>query len=321
MAYASLPPRQLILMPLLLLFLPLAMAACGVSSEQPGTPAAPTSALPRMASVSVPTGAVPPMATRSGTAGLQATATVIAPAAVTSSPTAVATPGYRVIASYPHDPAAFTQGLVVIDGTLYEGTGLEGASTLRRVELDTGKVLQSVSLPVTMFGEGVAVLGERIYQLTWQSGVCFVYDRVSFEVVEQLTYSGEGWGLTTDGARLIMSDGSSTLTFRDPATFAELGRVEVLDAGVPVEELNELEYIDGEVWANVWKTDRIARIDPATGEVIAWVDLTGLRPASVKDDSSAVLNGIAWDAEAGRLFVTGKLWPTLFEIAITTADH
>lgn len=225
--------------------------------------------------------------------------------------------GYRVVAEYPHDPDAYTQGLVMVDGVLYEGTGLEGRSSLRRVDLKTGEVLQSQALDDEHFGEGVAVYGDRIYQLTWQTGTCFVYDRETFELEETFSYETEGWGLTTDGERLIMSDGSSTLVFRDPETFEEVGHVDVRDGGAPVNYLNELEYVNGEVWANVYQTDRIVRIDPESGQVTGWIDLTGLlEPEDFPAQGVDVLNGIALDPATGRIFVTGKLWPTLFEIEL-----
>jgi len=221
--------------------------------------------------------------------------------------------GYRVVATYPHDDEAFTQGLVFDGGDLYEGTGLEGRSTLRRVDLATGEVLQTRGLAPEHFGEGVAVVGDRVYQLTLETGTCFVYDRETFAVLETYTYPGAGWGLASDGERLVMSDGSDRLVFRDPATFAALGHVDVRDGGVAVSNLNELEAVDGEIWANVWLTDRIARIDPATGRVTGWIDLAGL--LSPEEAGTAdVLNGIAHDPATGRLFVTGKRWPTLFEI-------
>jgi glutamine cyclotransferase len=232
-------------------------------------------------------------------------------------PPTAAVSGYRVLAAYPHDPNAYTQGLVFIDGVIYEGTGLRGKSELRRVDLETGTVVQAHALDDDLFGEGVVVLGDRIYQITWQSGIAFVYDRETFELIETFGYGGEGWGLTTDGARMIMSDGSDRLFLRDPETFEVVDTVAVRDAGLPVSNLNELEYIDGEVWANVYQTDWIVRIDPATGEVIGWVDMRGLRPADdPRWENVDVLNGIAWDADAGRLFVTGKDWPELYEIEI-----
>ncbi len=203
------------------------------------------------------------------------------------------------------------------DGVLYEGTGLNGESSLRRVELETGEVLQQVDLAEEHFGEGIVVVGERIYQITWQSQLAFVYDRETFEVIDTHTYPTEGWGLTSDGERLIMSDGSNRLFFRDPETFAEIRHVDVLDAGEPVTRLNELEWVNGEVWANVWQTDRIVRIDPATGAVLAWIDLTGLlQPEDQAGADVDVLNGIAVDEGTGRIYVTGKLWPVLYEIEL-----
>jgi glutamine cyclotransferase len=225
--------------------------------------------------------------------------------------------GYHVVASYPHDPEAFTQGLAYVDGTLYEGTGLAGASSIRRVDLETGEVLQVRALAASHFGEGIAVVGGRLFQLTWRNRVCFAYDPATFDLLQTFAYQGEGWGLASDGSRLIMSDGTSRLTFRDPATFAELGGVAVRDGDAAVADLNELEWVAGEIWANVWRTDRIARIDPATGRVRGWVDLTGLLPEADREGRRVdVLNGIAFDAATGRLFVTGKLWPKLFEIAL-----
>ena len=223
--------------------------------------------------------------------------------------------GYRVVNEYPHDRDAFTQGLVYADGVLYEGTGLYGESTLRRVDLESGEVLQSRALDPEYFGEGIALLGDRIYQLTWKTQTAFVYDRESFEPLGTFTYPTEGWGLTTDGGRLIMSDGTSRLVFRDPDTFAEIGGVEVRDGDQPIPYLNELEYVDGEVWANVWQSDVIARIDPATGRVNGWINLAGLLERGARQ--ADVLNGIAHDPATGRIFVTGKLWPRLFEIELT----
>jgi glutamine cyclotransferase len=242
---------------------------------------------------------------------------------VAGSPVATPAPvyDYRVIEEFPHDPNAFTQGLVYLEGVLYEGTGRHGQSTLRRVELESGEVTQSVELDSDFFGEGIAVVGDRVYQLTWQEGTCFVYDRETFELLESFSYATEGWGLTTDGDRLIMSDGTSRLYFRDLATFEQIGHVDVRDGDEPVFDLNELEYVDGEIWANVWTTDLIARIDPATGQVIGWIDLTGLLELDEDQAQSVdVLNGIAYDPETGRIFVTGKLWPTLSEIEVV-ADN
>jgi len=223
---------------------------------------------------------------------------------------------YRVVNTYPHDRDAFTQGLVFADGVLYEGTGLRGHSTLRRVELETGDVLQTRELPAQFFGEGVTLYRNRIIQLTWQSNVGFVYDEVSFELLQEFNYPTEGWGITHDGKRLIMSDGTSTLHFLDPETFEEIGRIEVLDRGSPVTRLNELEYVRGEVYANVWQTDLVARIAPQTGQVTGWIDLKGLLGPEDQGEPVDVLNGIAYDADNDRLFVAGKLWPKLFEIEL-----
>ena len=225
--------------------------------------------------------------------------------------------GYRIITEYPHDRHAFTQGLAYVDGEMYEGTGLYGESTLRRDDLKTGEILQAVGLSKEYFGEGIAVLGDHIYQLTWKNGICVVFDRETFEFQEVLTYPTEGWGLTTDGERLIMSDGTNRLFIRDPETFAELDTIDVYDGAHAIWNLNELEVVDGEIWANVWQTDRIARIDPETGQVTGWIDLTGLLSESDRGNHRVdVLNGIAYDPETDRLFVTGKLWPKLFEIEI-----
>jgi len=223
---------------------------------------------------------------------------------------------YRVVRTYPHDPEAFTQGLVYLDGLLYEGTGLNGQSTLRLVELETGEVLQSIDLPDEFFGEGIAIVEDSIFQLTWLSNRGFVYDLWSFDQIGEFTYPTQGWGLTYDGTYLIMSDGSSTLYFCDPETFDQVSFVNVQYRGTPVQHLNELEYIDGLVYANVWQTDRIARIDPSSGELIDWIDLSGLLDTVGNTLPVDVLNGIAYDPYLDRLFVTGKLWPYVFEIEI-----
>ena len=226
--------------------------------------------------------------------------------------------GYTVIRAYPHDREAFTQGLAFDDqGALYESTGQRGESSLRRVELSSGAVLQRHDLPAALFGEGVAVFGGRIIQLTWQAGRAFVYDKASFDLLREFTYRTEGWGLTHDGRRLILSDGTATLFFLHPDTFAETARLTVRDHRGPVIRLNELEYVRGEIFANVWQTDRIARIDPRTGHVTGWIDLTGLLPPSDRRQPVDVLNGIAYDPRTDRLFVTGKWWPKLFEISLT----
>lgn len=239
---------------------------------------------------------------------------------ITSTPAPPTIYTYRIVNIYPHDPNAFTQGLVWDNGVVYEGTGLNrdygGISTLRRVDLETGDVLQMITLPDQYFGEGIVVWEDTIIQLTWRNNVGFVYDKTSFALLREFNYPTEGWGITHDGERLIMSDGSDTLYFWDPQTLAEIGRVAVLDDDGPVVRLNELEYVDGEVWANVWQTDRLARIDPASGRVTGWVDLTGLLNNVALPRPPDVLNGIMVDAENGRLFVTGKFWPALFEIEV-----
>ncbi len=224
--------------------------------------------------------------------------------------------GYRVVNSYPHDPQAYTQGLVYRDGFLYESTGLNSRSSLRKVRLETGEVLQEQRIDSKYFAEGLADWGNRLIQLTWQSNIGFVYELPTFKLLSTFRYAGEGWGLTHDRRRLILSDGTSTLRFIDPSTFREQGRIAVRDGSRPVEQLNELEYVRDEIFANVWHTDRIARISPVSGRVTGWIDLTGLLPKTYQLDSEAVLNGIAYDAERDRLFVTGKLWPRLFEIAL-----
>jgi len=222
---------------------------------------------------------------------------------------------YELVNVYPHDANAFTQGLVFDGGYLYEGTGLYGSSTLRRVDLVTGEVLQLYALPEQYFGEGITITGDRIIQLTWQSNKGFVYDKQSFALLSEFAYPTEGWGITYDGSRLIMSDGTSTLYYMDPDTFEVTGQITVHDIG-PVTNLNELEYINGRVYANVWLTDRIAVINPQSGQVEAWIDLRGLETSTSLDPNN-VLNGIAYDAAGDRLFVTGKLWPHLYEIRLT----
>jgi len=224
----------------------------------------------------------------------------------------------EVIQAFPHDPKAYTQGLTVFNGNLYEGTGWFGESNLRRVDMTSGAILQQVDLPQDIFGEGIAVYGNRIAQLSWRSHLGYVYDRETFDLLGTFNYPTEGWGLTYDGSRLILSDGSDILRFLDPDTFTEVGQISVRAGGRPIRSLNELEFINGAVYANVWQTDRIAIIDPSTGNVCSWLDFTGLNtaPLSSRDD---VLNGIAYDGDAGRLFVTGKRWPTLFEIQVPMA--
>ena len=226
--------------------------------------------------------------------------------------------GYAVVRAYPHDREAFTQGLAFDDqGVLYESTGQRGQSSLRRVELSSGTVLQRRDLPTSLFGEGIAVFGDHIIQLTWQAGRAFVYDKANFALLREFTYRTEGWGLTHDGRRLIMSDGTATLYFLHPDTFAETLRLTVRDHRGPVIRLNELEHVRGEILANIWQTDRIARVDPRTGHVTGWIDLAGLLQPSDRRQPVDVLNGIAYDTRTDRLFVTGKWWPKLFEITLT----
>ncbi|MCC6234876.1 MAG: glutaminyl-peptide cyclotransferase [Verrucomicrobiales bacterium] len=223
---------------------------------------------------------------------------------------------YDVIHVWPHDREAFTQGLVYLDGQFLESTGLYGSSSLRRVELQTGKVLQRVDVPARYFAEGLAVLRGRAYQLTWQGGNGFVYSAATLQFERGFSYPGEGWGLTTDGSELILSDGTAQLRFLDPGTFEERRRVTVRAAGRLVDRLNELEYVKGEVWANVWLSDRVVTLDPATGRVTGVVDFTGLLPSTDRTGAEDVLNGIAYDAVGDRLWVTGKRWPKLFEVRL-----
>lgn len=224
--------------------------------------------------------------------------------------------GYKVVKTYPHDINAFTQGLVFRDGYLFEGTGKNGQSALSKVNLEDASVLKSTPLNRRYFGEGIEILDDKIYQLTWRSNMVFVYDRETFEPVGNHYNATEGWGLAWNGEHLIMSDGTATLQFMNPETFAPERKVEVTLNGNPIIYLNELEYINGEVWANVWQTDFIVRIDPATGNVVSLIDMTGLSQQTQLGSSEAVLNGIAWDEESQRLFVTGKHWANLFEIEL-----
>ena len=223
---------------------------------------------------------------------------------------------YTIVHTYPHDPEAFTQGLVFVDGQLYESTGLNGHSSLRMDDLETGKPQQIQPVPQKYFAEGLTDWKSNLIQLTWTSGVAFVYDRFSFRILRSFHYSGEGWGLTQDGKNLILSDGTAVLRFLNPETFQVTRRITVTDHGKPVKNLNELEYIHGEIYANVWYSNKIARISPQTGKVVSWIDLSSLVASLNLQDSSAVLNGIAYDAQHDRLFVTGKLWPKLFEIKV-----
>ncbi len=223
---------------------------------------------------------------------------------------------YEVVHTWPHDPGAFTQGLVYLDGALLESTGLNGRSSLRDVELATGRVQRRTDVPAEFFAEGMTVLNGKVFQLTWQNQQGFVYDLASFAREKAFTYTGEGWGLTTDGHVLIMSDGTAQIRCLDPATFAITRSINVTLNGQPLAQLNELEWVKGEIWANVWQTPAIARIDPATGRVLGLIDLTGLLPAGDRAPDTDVLNGIAYDAAGDRIFVTGKNWPKVFEVRL-----
>ena len=217
---------------------------------------------------------------------------------------------------YPHDLNAFTQGLEYRDGVLFEGTGRNGESTVRKVEIQTGRVLQRTPLSAEYFGEGITTWGQTIVQLTWQTQIGFIYDRTTFKQIRTFKYAGEGWGLTHNTTSLIMSDGSASLRFLDPRTLTETHRLLVTDAGIPVRDLNELEWVNGEIYANVWQTNFVARISPTSGRVLGWIDLSRLLTAAEQRSGADVLNGIAYDSGQRRLFVTGKLWPKLFEIEI-----
>jgi len=226
--------------------------------------------------------------------------------------------GYRVVKSYPHDSTAFTQGLEYRDGFLYEGTGLPGRSSVRKVDLATGRIVERYDVPQPFFGEGITVLNGQIFEVTYQTQTGFVYDKSNFVrgPLRSFSYAGEGWGLTNDGKQLYMSDGSSQIRVWDPATLKEVRRITVKDGTRPITELNELEFVRGEIYANVWHQDRIARIALVDGKVLGWIDLTNILPKSEHPDPEAVLNGIAYDAAGDRLFVTGKLWPKIFEIKL-----
>lgn len=236
---------------------------------------------------------------------------------------AAATPveSYRVLHAYPHDSQAFTQGLIYLDGHLYESTGLNGQSSLREEDLETGRVLKEIDVPSRYFAEGLTNWGSTLVQLTWKAHIGFVYDRATFKLLRTFHYPWEGWGLTQDGQHLIMSDGSETLHFLNPNTFEQVRSLRVTDNGEPVKNLNELEYIHGQIYANVWMTDRIARISPETGRVLSWINLAGILPSIEVRSDGAVLNGIAYDSAHNRLFVTGKLWPRLFQIQVVKGSE
>jgi len=232
-------------------------------------------------------------------------------------PTIAPTFGVRVVATFPHDPAAFTQGLVIVDGQLFESIGLYGKSALRRVDLPSGTVTQETRLAAEMFAEGVTAWRGQLVQLTWREELALIYTREQLQPVDYFEYHGEGWGITNDGTHWIISNGSAELQWLDPATRRVVRRVTVRDGERPITALNELEWIDGEIWANVWQQDVIARIDPASGAVNSWLNLRDLLPAGARPNRDAVLNGIAYDAINRRIFVTGKHWSTLYQIEPT----
>jgi glutaminyl-peptide cyclotransferase len=228
---------------------------------------------------------------------------------------------FAIVAAYPHDSNAFTQGLAYRDGFLYEGTGREGQSSLRKVRLETGDVVQQINLEPDLFGEGITLLNDKVIQLTWKSGIGFVYDLNSFRLLRRFSYSGEGWGLATNGRELFLSDGTPEIRALDGETFQERSRIKVHDGSTVIDQLNELEFVEGQIFANVWHSNRIARISPQTGDVVGWIDLTGLLSPMYRLEPEAVLNGIAYDPLRKRLFVTGKLWPRVFEIKLSPKAH
>jgi glutamine cyclotransferase len=240
-----------------------------------------------------------------------------AAASALAKPPSADTDAFKIVHIYPHDSKAYTQGLIYVDGHLYESTGLNGRSSLRMIDLNTGRVMQNYDVPAEYFGEGLTDWGSNLIQLTWKAHKGFVYDRFSFSLLRTFQYEGEGWGLTHDATQLIMSDGTSYLRFLDPKSFRETRRIHVTDeAGHGIQNLNELEYIHGEIYANIWQTDKIVRVSPRSGKVIGWIDLSDIIDKQELEGPDAVLNGIAYDSTGDRLFVTGKLWPKLFEIRV-----
>jgi len=223
---------------------------------------------------------------------------------------------YDIVRQFPHDTGAYTQGLVYSAGKIYESTGRLGVSQVRRLDATTGALEARVALPPDRFGEGLTLLNGILYQLTWKSGVGYVYEASTLALQDSFNYAGEGWGLATDGTSLIMSDGTSNLRVLDPTTFQVTREVTVTDDGLPLSQINELEYIRGELYANIYQSDWIVRIDPGTGEVLQWIDLADILRANERTAATDVLNGIAFDDETGHLFVTGKLWPSMFEIRL-----
>ena len=297
----------------------------------PIVPTTPANGIVSTIATPVPQAAVSPLASPSSEA---VTDTAVAapltrttsssPSTVTITDAATATAPsnytYEVVAVFPHDPNAFTQGLLFDQGTLYEGTGLYGESTLRKVDLTTGTVEQQIELPEQFFGEGITIVGDQLFQLTWREGRGFIYDKESFAQQAEFTYPTEGWGLTTDGDQLLMSDGSAQIYRLDAATLKLVETINVHDGAEPIVNLNELEFINGVIYANIWQSDRIAQIDPASGTVLGWIDLTGILPAADRTTSTDVLNGIAYLPDEDRLFVTGKKWPKLFELRLIAQD-
>jgi glutaminyl-peptide cyclotransferase len=258
-----------------------------------------------------------PARCRSFVAGFVLAAWLLSAHCVSAAPTM----GYTVVARYPHSTESYTEGFLYLDGLFYEGTGIAGRSALLAIQPETGKPVQKRELAPQYFGEGIVDWGANIYQWTWKSQICFVYDRFTLRPVKEFSYTGEGWGMTRTAKAIVTSDGSAILRFRDPGTFKETRHIVVKDGTKLIEELNELEFIKGEIYANVWHSDVIARIDPRDGHVIAWIDLAGLLPADQKINEESVLNGIAYDAQRDRLFVTGKQWPTVFEIKVVPRRH
>jgi glutamine cyclotransferase len=288
--------------------IPATLSASTAQPIQPPVAASPPPAL--QAAGPIPVLQTPPASLSSPVVASPSPSVI--PASLTPAPNY----GYKVVHAFSHDPMAFTEGLIFEGGFIYESTGLEGRSSLRKTQFETGRVLQLFELPDDIFGEGLTAFGDRLIQLTWKSQLGYVYDKATFQLLREFTYPTEGWGLTQDGKNLIMSDGTANIYFLDPLNFERVRQIEVVDAGGPVTQLNELEYVRGEIYANIWTTDRIARIDPKTGRVLGWIDLTGLLNRQPSDPPVDVLNGIAYDAASDRLFVTGKLWPKLYEITL-----
>lgn len=287
-----------------------ALTACG-DDETPTPTTEPT-----IAPTIVPTTTPTPAPTAPPPTVVSVLPTPVAASPLAQPAGAIPRYGYEVINVYPHDPTAFTQGLLFDEGQFYESTGLYGGSSIRRVDLTSGTVLTLTGIPAQYFGEGITIVGDKLYQLTWQEQTGFIYNKTTFALEGHFAYPTEGWGMTYDGKRIIMSDGTARLYFWDPTTLTPIGSVDVYDDKGPVVRLNELESIKGEIFANIWQTDLIARINPTTGAVVGWIDLTGLLPAAERTPTTDVLNGIAYLPEGDRLFVTGKNWPKLFEIRL-----